>query len=206
MSETPTPAPTKPGYRTTEFWLSLLATLLTALFASGVLTSSTALAIAGMAATVLTALGYKVSRTLIKTGAALALFVLASSSQVGCTAAKDAATHAAGGFVDCMRPEPQKMLAELRPVFQDVLRNATGGDGKVDRTALRAAGATLASDATRCAFSAVIAEALRPRSSNPGAPQSSPLEVDQGQLRAEYDELRADFWGGPTFKLEAGTL
>ena len=60
------PAPVKPGWQTTEFWLSLAATLLSALFAAGVLTNSTALAIAGIAATILTALGYTVSRALVK--------------------------------------------------------------------------------------------------------------------------------------------
>lgn len=65
--ETPT-TPAKPGYKTTEFWLKLAALLLTAVFASGALTNSTALAIAGIAATVLTALGYTVSRTMVKTG------------------------------------------------------------------------------------------------------------------------------------------
>lgn len=115
----------------------------------------------------------------------------------------DAAGGASHGFVDCMKPEPQKMLGELRPVFQDVIRNATGGDGKVDRDALRAAGMSLASDATRCAFSSVIAEVLRPHSIDPNAPQSAALEVDQAQLRAEYDAIRDDFWGGQSFKLEA---
>lgn len=58
--------PLKPGYKTTEFWFSLAATLLTAAFASGALTNSTALAIAGMAASILTALGYAVSRAMVK--------------------------------------------------------------------------------------------------------------------------------------------
>jgi hypothetical protein len=63
--ETPTP-PVKAGYRTTEFWMKCAALVLTAIFASGALTNSTALAIAGISATVLTALGYTVSRTLVK--------------------------------------------------------------------------------------------------------------------------------------------
>lgn len=62
--ETQTPA--KPGFYTSEFWLKVAAMLLTALFASGALTNSTALAIAGIAATILGALGYTVSRTMVK--------------------------------------------------------------------------------------------------------------------------------------------
>lgn len=73
MADNDTPAPVKPGYKTTEFWLSLAATILSALFASGALTNNTALAIAGMAATVLTALGYKVSRAMVKSAASAQL-------------------------------------------------------------------------------------------------------------------------------------
>ncbi len=53
----------KKGYQTTEFWLSLAAMALTALYASGVLAGTVPLAIAGIAATILGALGYTVSRT-----------------------------------------------------------------------------------------------------------------------------------------------
>lgn len=56
----------KPGYKTTEFWLKLAALALTAAYASGAITNNTALAIAGIAATVLGALGYTVSRGLAK--------------------------------------------------------------------------------------------------------------------------------------------
>ena len=58
--------PPKPGYKTTEFYLKLAALLLSALFASGLLTNDRLLAVAGMIATVLTSLGYTVSRTLVK--------------------------------------------------------------------------------------------------------------------------------------------
>ena len=70
MEETDTVVPVvtieKPGYRTTEFWLGAAAMLLTAMYASGAVTNSTALSIAGIAATILGALGYTVSRTLVK--------------------------------------------------------------------------------------------------------------------------------------------
>lgn len=56
----------KPGWKTSEFWLSTAAKLLTVLFASGALTNNVALQIAGIAASVLTALGYTVARTMLK--------------------------------------------------------------------------------------------------------------------------------------------
>lgn len=67
-ADTP-PAPVTPGYKTTEFWLKIAAMLLTAAYASGALTNSTALSIAGIAATILGALGYTVARTMLKAGA-----------------------------------------------------------------------------------------------------------------------------------------
>lgn len=60
-----TPAPVKPGYKTTEFWLSCAAMALSAAFASGAL-NNTEVLIAGFAASVLVALGYSVSRAMVK--------------------------------------------------------------------------------------------------------------------------------------------
>lgn len=58
---------TKPGYKTTEFYLSLAATILSALFASGVISDGgTAAKIAGLAAAALTAAGYTVARAVVK--------------------------------------------------------------------------------------------------------------------------------------------
>ena len=62
-----TPAPIKPGYKTTEFWLSTAAMLLGVVFASGVIVEGSIVAqVAGIAATVLGSLGYAVSRGAVK--------------------------------------------------------------------------------------------------------------------------------------------
>jgi hypothetical protein len=58
--------PPKPGFKTSEFWLKVAAMLLTALFASGAVTNNTVLAVAGIAASMLGALGYTVARSLVK--------------------------------------------------------------------------------------------------------------------------------------------
>ena len=69
MSETTTPTP-KPGYKTTEFWLSLLATLLGFLLASGLLDAVSAdswiARIVGGLVAALAALGYTASRAKVK--------------------------------------------------------------------------------------------------------------------------------------------
>ena len=86
---TPTTPPTatalpgpKPGWKTSEFWLSLAAKVLGALFSAGVLgDGSTAMRVAGVAAIVLSTLGYQVSRTIVKSAAALVLlFALAHTA------------------------------------------------------------------------------------------------------------------------------
>lgn len=57
----------KPGYKTTEFWLSTAAVLIGALLASGLVTEGSAIdKIAGLAVTVLATLGYTVSRAKAK--------------------------------------------------------------------------------------------------------------------------------------------
>jgi hypothetical protein len=63
----PTPPAAKPGYKTTEFWLKLVALLLTALYASGIIpTGGPAAQVAAIAATILGAVGYTVGRSLVK--------------------------------------------------------------------------------------------------------------------------------------------
>ncbi len=66
---TTTAVAVKPGYKTTEFWLSLAATLVSTLYASGTIgdgsTWGKALA---LVATALTAAGYSVSRGKAKAG------------------------------------------------------------------------------------------------------------------------------------------
>ena len=63
----------KPGFKTTEFWLSLLVILLGAFAASGVLVEGHwALKGAGLLLSALGAMGYGASRAKTKLGAAMA--------------------------------------------------------------------------------------------------------------------------------------
>jgi len=59
--------PTKPGFKTTEFWFSTAAAVIGILFASGAIAEGSSVdKIVGMAATVLAGLGYSISRGLSK--------------------------------------------------------------------------------------------------------------------------------------------
>ena len=57
----------KPGFKTSEWWLSLAALITGALLSSGLVSNSLALQCIGGVATLLTALGYQVSRSFVKT-------------------------------------------------------------------------------------------------------------------------------------------
>lgn len=65
-SSVTTTSTVKPGWRTSEFWLKIAATGLSALFASGLITNNTTLAIAGIAAAELGSFGYTVLRSQVK--------------------------------------------------------------------------------------------------------------------------------------------
>lgn len=66
---TPAPAPHKPGYKTTEFWLTLAAVLVGLLMASGVIGDGSALG-KGLAfiASALASAGYSYARGIVKAG------------------------------------------------------------------------------------------------------------------------------------------
>lgn len=69
-TETPTTNPVKPGYKTTEFWLSVAACALGAFAASGALPDeNVVMKIVGLAVSALAAMGYTVSRFMVKNGA-----------------------------------------------------------------------------------------------------------------------------------------
>jgi hypothetical protein len=57
---------TTPGYKTTEFWLTLASNIVGALLTSGLVTNDHVLKILGLAAMILSSLGYTVARTMIK--------------------------------------------------------------------------------------------------------------------------------------------
>lgn len=84
---TPTPAPTqKPGWKTTEFWLSKIAMIIGGLLASGLITDDRWLRAFGIATVILSSLGYTYSRTVVKTTTMLLVVMLglATLTQAAC--------------------------------------------------------------------------------------------------------------------------
>lgn len=60
------PVVTKPGYQTTEFWLTLLTSLVGSLLASGLIGDDRILKILGVVSTILATAGYTTARTITK--------------------------------------------------------------------------------------------------------------------------------------------
>lgn len=72
---------TKPGYKTSEFWLSLVVVILGALAASGLIAEGPWIQIAGVITTTLTAMGYGKFRSSVKTADAAAAAAMAVGGQ-----------------------------------------------------------------------------------------------------------------------------
>lgn len=198
----------KPGWQTTEFWLSTAAKLLGILFAAGIIGDGTLAArIAGLAAMVLTALGYSVSRALVKAAGVLLLVGLASTTTIACSKeARAAAAHAAW---DCTAPERAEAVAVLTPLADSVILAAASGDGKlIDSSKLRAAfsRANLMTEAgalLTCAIASATAALMTPSKQTQGV---AGLVVEPAAVKAAFDELRAAQFPGTQIKTASGVL
>lgn len=209
------PAPVKPGWQTSEFWLKVAAMALTALFASGALTNNVGLAIAGMAASMLGAIGYTVSRTIVKTaGAVIALLVFGSmlAVQPGCAAPGTKLRAVEDGLARCTAPELQQGVSALEPTLNSVVLAATSADGKaIDTTQLDAAlsKADLESDAGTyllCAAASVFTALLSSPAPAAAAPAAAGLRIDPAALHAAFDHVRATHAPGVKFHTATGDI
>lgn len=207
----PTPM-AKPGYQTSEFWLKVAAMLLSALYASGVLTSSTALAVAGIAATVLTALGYTVARTMVKTAA---LVMLLAMLPLALTSACTRGTARAVGEIawDCTEPQRAEAASVLTPLAASAIRAAASADGRLlDASLLKAAlgtanlkthvGSILMCAAAE-AFAAIMSAAGSKQVADPAA---APLELEPAAARAAFDRLRNEQFPGVRITTGRGVI
>lgn len=197
MTDTTTtpPAPVKPGYMTTEFWLKVAAIALSALFASGVIpTSGPAATIAAMAATMLGALGYTVSRTLVKNAAAAVLVLLlglaAASSLTACAAAKADAKAIEAGVVTCAKGDVPAAKSLGLQLGTEALGGLLAGKTEAQIWAQVSADAEAASKTqglavASCAFGPLVADLDRLLH-----PAPAPGVAAQGlTARAEVDPL-----------------
>lgn len=189
-----TSTPPKPGWKTSEFAGHAAAMLLTLLFASGLLTGSTALNIAGIAAAWLGSLGYTVNRTLLKAGAGLLLLGLIAAPQVGCSSsAKGKEAAAAGSFLGCEADSfAPGTLSDATKLAISVVLHWIGPGGRPDASGLKADAAPLKTNLARCAWDAAVAALAAPVPAQPGAPASAVAALDGPALSAVWAQKRAE--------------
>jgi hypothetical protein len=97
--DTSAPAPVKPGWKTTEFWLHLIAVLAGAIMASGLPSQNKIVQVAGMISATLGALGYGATRAIVKAAGVFLLCLMLTSC---CSINKDAVKAATDSEVDLM--------------------------------------------------------------------------------------------------------
>lgn len=115
------------------------------------------------------------------------------------------AREAGKAIASCTAGEARGVVDQIAPLADAAITRATGADGSVDASVIKAAGSSLLSSALRCAFATAVLYAVT-RTTTPGAPASEGHEPDPAQLRAAFEDLRATSYDGMTFETPAGQL
>jgi urease gamma subunit len=129
----------------------------------------------------------------------------------GCGAAQR--DRVKGIVVDCTVDNVDTLTDQFGPLVKQAILQATGGDGRVDTDALLLAARNFGRDTGACVLASVVAGYLASppaiASSNAGGhdrPQSAPIELDIESLRASFERVRTELFGGAQYKLASGTL
>lgn len=197
---------TAPGWKTSEFWLKVAAMVLTALFASGVIpTAGIAAMIAAIAATMLGALGYTVSRTLVKTAGVMLLFGMFASTQISCATVKAVPGIVEHAVIDCTKQDATKLLALALTFAEQAVQHAMAG-AAIDWNGLEAQAEAEGTSIGSCAYVATLA-ALHPKPPTtdpvPAIAARSLMSLPDPALVA-LEKLRAKS-GGVTWQLTSGS-
>lgn len=121
-----------------------------------------------------------------------------------CNTIKDHARDVAGDVVDCTISTVKEHSDQYGPLVEQMIRDAVSPDGTVDWPRVRAASNGLALETGGCVLAQVIARMLAPPADDPNAPQISALVAAPEPLRAGWEELRRERFGGKRFQLAGG--
>lgn len=211
----PATTPTKPGYKTTEFYGAWAAKILGALLASGLLADgSTAMRITGAAVFILAQLGYTWSRTAVKTAVMLMLVGVLAPAQMACGSTAKSVESATGhAVVDCAETEARARAVDvMTPVVQAVIQGSTSADGKlIDTAPIKSALGKLTKDTLyteawtilSCAAKTAFAALTHPALVRPGAPAAAPFVVDPAAVARAEADVMATIAPGARFALAA---
>lgn len=209
----PAADPPKPGVRTTEFWLSLLAMLLGTFVTSGLLPdASVPVKIAGMALAALAVLGYGSSRAQVKAAfhrivPLLLLPALALSfAACACTTPaqrNDAVCVLERHTVDCTVAEVTAVAPQFLPVLGTLVGFLTGEDGTVDWDRLGTVAAGMGLRDGGC----ILAELLSDLENPSAGPTAGPKAIRKVKtFRDGFEMLRRTKYGGASFRLPGGKV
>lgn len=121
----------------------------------------------------------------------------------GCAAVKDEAKAAAKDAIDCTTKTAVEAISEFGPTVDEVVVNAIDSAGRLDAERVKSATKGFVTDTAKCVLASTLSRLMRPPSSDPNAPQSSPIAVDLKGLH----ELRISVLGDQRYKLpDGGTL
>jgi hypothetical protein len=197
-------APIRPGWKTSEFWLSTAAMLAGSLMAAGTFDGTPFDRVLGAILAVLATLGYSASRAKAKrprkheAGAvellpALALAILAvvvGAALWACAPVAEQTRATAGHVVDCTADEFRAHAADLAARITASIDRHTAPDGTLDEAAIGEDLAAMVTergkDAVRCAFDRTVADVL-------GRPRVAP--TDREPMRAGLVRVRAGWLG-----------
>ncbi len=117
----------KPGFKTTEFWMTAIAVILGVVFTAGLPEDSVVLKVAGMAASVLAIMGYQVSRGGAKKAAKILAICVSLGLVAGCCGRGSIPVDDIEAPVRVLVDRHDKLLSgEIDP------KGDLTGDGKVD--------------------------------------------------------------------------
>lgn len=206
------PPPLAPGWKTSELWLKLLALVLVSVLSSGLLTSNTAVQVVSICVTVLASLGYTAARTSLKKSQAgfvrlglVAFVAITGGIALGCAWMKSESKVAAGDVVDCTGATAKAHIKEYGPLADAALVYMTGGDGHVDKAAVKSSAIGMLVETGGCVLADAVARALTPHA-DPNAPKSSPLEADRASLLAAFESVRSEQLAHKKFHTPHGDL
>jgi len=173
----PTHPAEKPGWKTTEFWLTLAAVLIAAFLNSGVLPdTSIAVKIASIAAAALASLGYTAGRSYVKGSLTLLLGLALSVGAVsmsGCAGASNAIKTVGQDAFDCGTDAVKAEVANLLPAVTAILSGQS-----VDWAAQLNALESLGEEALACTIKKVVTDLA---SAPPTAGESRFREADRAK-------------------------
>lgn len=122
----------------------------------------------------------------------------------GCSAVKEQASATEKDLIDCTKAEAAEAIATYAPTLEAMLVDGASSAGKLDWERVKSATRSYATDAARCVIASTISRLMNPPAAAPGAPQSSPLALDQIEVAKGWEDMRASQLGGARFKLPGG--